>query len=109
VSSIYYEQRNINRGQFQELSTCQFIEHNMNVIFAGFTGSGKTYCACALGKEACKLGIRTKYIRLPDLLVERDEATLVPKGLSKLLNKYANFDLLILDELCKASHNSSYG
>ena len=98
VSNIYYDQRNINRGQFQELSTCQFIEHNMNVIFAGFTGSGKTFCACALGKEACKRGIRTKYIRLPDLLVERDEATLVPKGLSKLLNKYANFDLLILDE-----------
>lgn len=98
VTGMYYEQRKINRNQFQELSTCRFIENNMNVIFAGFTGSGKTYCACALGKEACKLGIRTRYIRLPDLLVERDEASLVTKGVTKLINKYANYDLLILDE-----------
>lgn len=84
VTGMYYEQRKIDRALFQELSTCQFVERNMNVIFAGFTGSGKTYCACALGKEACKLGIRTKYIRLPDLLVERDEATLVTKGGDKI-------------------------
>src|SRR5699024_6927924 len=98
VTGMYYEQRKIDRALFQELSTCQFVERNMNVIFAGFTGSGKTYCACALGKEACKLGIRTKYIRLTDLLVERDEATLVTKGVSKLMNKYANYELLIEDE-----------
>ena len=59
VTGMYFEERKINRQLFQELSTCHFIENNMNVIFAGFTGSGKTYCACALGKEASKLSIRT--------------------------------------------------
>lgn len=86
ITSIYYDQRKIDRHVIQELSTCQFIHRNINVIFAGFTGSGKTFCACALGGEACKQGVRTRYIRVPDLLIERDEATLVPKGVTKLLN-----------------------
>ena len=45
----------------------------------------KKYLACALGKEACKQEIRTRYVRLPDLLIERDEATLKPKGVTNLI------------------------
>jgi DNA replication protein DnaC len=37
-------------------------------------------------------------VRIPDLLVERDEASIMPKGLTKLLRKYAKYELLILDE-----------
>jgi|SRR5690625_788111 len=32
VSSIYYEQRNINRSQFQELSTCVTAKLNWTVL-----------------------------------------------------------------------------
>jgi len=95
---IYYTERGIDRGMIQELSTCQFIDRNSNIIFQGFTGSGKTFLACALGKQACKQQVRTFYIRLPDLLMEHDESTLVPRGSAKLLKKYSSFKLLILDE-----------
>ncbi len=98
VNDIYYLNRGIDKGLIQELSTCQFIGSNSNIIFQGFTGSGKTYLACALGRQACKYQIRTKYVRLPDLLVEYDESTLLTKGTVKLLKKYTNFGLLILDE-----------
>lgn len=98
VRDIYYHDRGINRSTIQELSTCQFIHGNTDVILQGFTGSGKTYLACALGKQACKQQIRTKYIRLPDLLVEHDEATLTVKSNSKLLKKYSCYGLLIIDE-----------
>lgn len=98
VNDIYYLNRGIEKGLIQELSTCQFIGSNSNIIFQGFTGSGKTYLACALGRQACKYQIRTKYVRLPDLLVEYDESTLLTKGTVKLLKKYTNFGLLILDE-----------
>lgn len=67
-------------------------------MFQGFTGSGKTYLSCAIGKEACKLEVRTRYIRLPDLLIEWDQATFKSQGVTKLVNKYANFGLLIIDE-----------
>src|SRR5690554_5245635 len=98
VASIHYENRKIDRQTLQELATCNYINHRTNVIFQGFTSSGKTYLACALGKEACKHEVRTQYIRLPDLLIERDEATLKPKGVSKLITKFSNYGLLILDE-----------
>ena len=61
-------------------------------------GSGKTYLACSLGKEACRHQIKTKYIRLPDLLMEFDESLLISGRERKLLSKYARIPLLILDE-----------
>ena len=53
--------------------------------------------ACALGLEACKRRYATKYVRLPDLLMELEEArnngTYV-----KVQKKYANPLVLIIDE-----------
>lgn len=95
---IYYIDRGLDKEQLLNLSTVQFIDMNASVIFHGFTGSGKSYLACALGKQACMHGIRTRYIRIPDLLMLRDEATLVPQGISKLLKKFMSYKLLILDE-----------
>jgi DNA replication protein DnaC len=98
VNDIHYNERGIDRQTIQELSTCQFLEIHSNIIFQGFTGSGKTFLACAIGRQSCKQGIRTLYIRIPDLLMERDEATLKTQGITKLLKKYSSYALLILDE-----------
>lgn len=98
VTDIYYPERGLDKNGLLNLSTGQYIDTNSSVIFQGFAGSGKTYLACALGKQACLQGIRTRYIRMPDLLMERGEATLTPLGISKLLKKFANYKLLILDE-----------
>jgi DNA replication protein DnaC len=98
VHDIYYVSRNIDRELMMNLSVCQFVSDNRNIVFQGFTGSGKRYMACALGKEACKQGIRTRYVRLPDLLMEREEKTQEPQGIPKLLKKYCGYTLLILDE-----------
>ena len=47
IASVHYEKREIDRQTLQELATCNYINHRQNVIFQGFTGSGKTYLACA--------------------------------------------------------------
>ena len=53
--------------------------------------------ACAFGMEACKRRYTTKYVRLPDLLLElemaRNDGTY-----KKIRSKYANPVLLIIDE-----------
>lgn len=98
IASVHYDHRDLNQEPLHEIAACNFINHHMNIIFQGFTGSGKTYLACALGMEACKLEHRTRYIRLPDLLIERDEASLNPSGVSKLITKFSDFSLLIIDE-----------
>ncbi len=97
-NDIHYIDRGLDQQQLLSLSSCQFIDTNSSIIFHGFTGSGKSYLACAIGKQACMQGIRSRYIRIPDLLMLRDEATLSSQGLSKLLKKFSNYKLLILDE-----------
>ncbi|MBR4789792.1 MAG: ATP-binding protein [Treponema sp.] len=98
VTSLIYDGRGIDRSLITELSSCQYISSAKNIVFQGFTGSGKTYLACALGKQACKLRFSTKYIRLPDLLVEYDEEMLMRKNAKKLLKRYSTYSLLIVDE-----------
>lgn len=53
--------------------------------------------ACALGMEACKQRFKTKFIRLPDLLLDL-EISRSENNNRKVLMKYANPRLLILDE-----------
>ena len=98
IRDIYYSDRGLDRDLLIELSTCLFIHNNSNVILQGFTGSGKSYLACSIGRQACKQGIRTRYIRVPDLLMAKDEAAEEKSGTVNLLKKYSNFRLLLLDE-----------
>jgi len=94
LNDIYYPERGLDRPLLLELGTCQFIRNNSSIIFQGFTGSGKSYLACCIGKQ----GIRTRYIRVPDLLMLRDEAAAIRHGTVKLLNNFSSYSLLILDE-----------
>jgi len=98
VDDVYYTERHLDRQKILGLSTCQFISTSTNLILQGFTGSGKSYLACALGREACRQGYRTRYIRTPDLLQLHDEAATTVTGVAKLLKKFEGYPLLILDE-----------
>lgn len=92
------EERGIDRGVIANLATCTFITRCENVVFQGFTGSGKTYLGSALAKAACQHRFRALYIRMPEL----EEAWLAaydkPGGKEKFLRKYAAYHLLVLDE-----------
>jgi DNA replication protein DnaC len=81
-----------------ELSSCQYVKKARNVIFMGKSGTGKTHLATALGMEACKQTIRTRFVTgcaLANELIEaRDE-----KLLARATKRYAGYGLLIIDEL----------
>lgn len=53
--------------------------------------------ACAFGMEACKQYYNTKYVRLPDLLIDLEMAR-TDGNYKKVMVKYANPVVLILDE-----------
>ena len=53
--------------------------------------------ACAFGMEACKQYFNTKYVRLPDLLIDLDIAR-SEGNYKKVMARYANPVVLILDE-----------
>ena len=67
--AIYTSGRKLNRSLIKRLATCEYITEHRNLFITGATGSGKTYLACAFGMEACKQRYKTKYVRLPVLLI----------------------------------------
>ena len=93
----YTSGRKLNKSLIQRLATGEYISEYRNLFITGATGSGKTYMACAFGMEACKQYYRTKYARLPDLLIDlqiaREEGNYL-----RTIKKYANPVLLIIDE-----------
>ncbi len=98
VQDVRYKGRRRGQELLAGLFSCQYISGHQSIIPQGFTGSGKTYLARALGKQACLHQIRTCYIRLPDLLMEYSDAALVPGKQRQLLDRYGKIPLLIIDE-----------
>ena len=97
VDVDYTSGRKLNRELIRRLAACEYISEFRNLFITGATGSGKSYLACAFGMEACKQYINTKYVRLPDLLIDlelsRNDGTY-----KKIMAKYTNPVLLIIDE-----------
>ena len=60
---------------FRDLAGGDFIKEHRNVIFLGRSGTSKTHMATVLGIEACR-----------------------NNSLQRLLQRFARYDLLILDE-----------
>jgi len=75
----------------KDLSSCDYVKKSRNVIFMGKSGTGKTHLATALGMEACKQGVRTRFVTGCGA---RDE-----KVLARSIKRYAGYGLLIIDEL----------
>ena len=93
----YHSGRKLNRQLISRLACCEYIPEYRNIFITGATGSGKTYLACALGLSACMHYYKTKYVRLPDLLLDLQSAHNAEEKKIRM-KKYINPILLILDE-----------
>ncbi|MCL2815644.1 MAG: IS21-like element helper ATPase IstB [Oscillospiraceae bacterium] len=93
----YHADRKLDKEQILRLSTGKYIKGNNNIIVMGAAGAGKSYIGCALGISACRQLVKTKYIRLPEILedlhIARGEGTY-----KKTLAAYKSYQLLIFDE-----------
>lgn len=94
----YSSHRNIEKSVVQTLFTNNWIQNHQNVVITGATGTGKTYLACALGRNAIANGYGVLYCRLAKLLTQ---IPLVRGDGSYLswLSKLAKFKVLIIDDL----------
>jgi DNA replication protein DnaC len=93
----YAKERKLERATVRQLATGRWIEGHHNVVLTGATGVGKTYLACALAQQACRLGYRVLYRRAPRLF---DELTLARADgtYPRLLARFARMDVLVLDD-----------
>ena len=79
------------------LQNCEFIKTKTNVIMYGNVGTGKTYLSIALGIEACKRGISTRFFRTAALVNQLSEAK-KNGSLASFTKKILKSDLIICDE-----------
>ena len=89
--------RELDRALVRTLGSCQWVAVHANIVITGPTGTGKTYLACAFAQQACRLGRRALYRRVPRLLEELALAH-ADGTYTRLLGRLAKIDVLVLDD-----------
>lgn len=79
------------------LKELKFLETKTNIVMYGNVGTGKTYLSTALGVEACKRGIETRFFRTAALVNRLSEAK-SDGTLSSFMKKILKAELIICDE-----------
>lgn len=79
------------------LKNCEFLNAKTNLVMYGNVGTGKTFLSIALGVEACKRGIETKFFRTAALVNKLSEAK-KSGTLSAFMKKIIKAELIICDE-----------
>ncbi|MEF2549640.1 ATP-binding protein [Aurantimonas sp. E1-2-R+4] len=59
--------RGLDRRQVLSLAQGEWLKANENLILNGQTGTGKTWLACAFGRQAARLDHSVLYVRMPRL------------------------------------------
>jgi len=89
--------RNLTEDMLAEVADCSFIRRGENLLITGLTGCGKSYLACALGHQACTLGLSTLFLSMNHFTDELTKSRL-DGTYQKMLHKLDKKDLLILDD-----------
>ncbi|HPT15501.1 MAG TPA: IS21-like element helper ATPase IstB [Bacteroidales bacterium] len=90
-------ERNLTRDQILALADCTFIQRAENILITGSTGCGKSYLACAFGRQACTLGYKTLYLGM-NRFTEKLALSKLDGSYIKLLNQIEKIPLIILDD-----------
>jgi DNA replication protein DnaC len=89
--------RNLSQDHLLTIADCGFIERSENILITGATGCGKSYLACAIGKQACSFGYKTLYYGMTRFL-EKIAQTKLDGTYITMLNQIEKTHLLILDD-----------
>jgi DNA replication protein DnaC len=92
-----FNAKGLDRRSIEQIATCDFVRRCENVILVGQSGLGKSRILQAVGHAACAQGYRVRYATSSKLL-QKFTAALADGTFSRMLEEYARFDLLLIDE-----------
>jgi DNA replication protein DnaC len=92
-----FNAKGLDRRSVEQLATCDFVRRRENVILVGQSGLGKSRILQAVGQAACVQGYRVRYATSAKLL-QKFSAALADGSFGRMLDEYARFDLLLIDE-----------
>jgi DNA replication protein DnaC len=90
-------ERNLTRDQILSLADCTFIQRAENILITGSTGCGKSYLACAFGRQACTLGYKALYLGM-NRFTEKLALSKLEGSYIRLLNHIEKMPLIIIDD-----------
>ena len=93
----YHPKRNLDQAIILSLSSCEWLVQKHSLIINGPTGVGKSWLACAFGKQACRNGYSVYYINATHFFEEIRNA-IACGGLNKLKRFISKINLLIIDD-----------
>ncbi len=93
----YNDERGLDKSLIIRLAECSYIKQAKSVLITGFTGTGKSYLASALGYQACYCGYRVIYYNAQKLFAMLKHAK-ADNTYAKLVARIAKQDLLIIDD-----------
>lgn len=99
---VWRDSRNLDRHLITALAGCDWIRHARTTLITGATGTGKTWLACALARQAARCGFTVLYTRTTRLMSELRVAH-GDGSFARRLAQLARIDLLLLDDFAGAA------
>jgi len=93
----YSADRGLDRNNFERLASLNFLNNNENIIITGPTGTGKSYLAQAIGRQACTWLHKTKYYTATKLIDDINLAK-IQGTYHRLIKAIQQTKLLIIDD-----------
>jgi DNA replication protein DnaC len=94
----FRESRGLEKSLFAVLATCDWVRQPRHVVFTGATGTGKSWVACALGVQACRLGLSVIY-RSSSQIAEEIVTAAADGSLPQLKGRLIKASVLMIDDL----------
>jgi DNA replication protein DnaC len=98
---LWRDSRHLDRHLITALAGCDWVRHARTVLLTGMTGSGKTWLACALARQAARCGFTVLYTRTTRLMTELRVAH-GDGSFGRRLAQLARIDVLVLDDFAGA-------
>jgi DNA replication protein DnaC len=98
LDTFVFADAKVDERRIRELYTGQFLDTAHNLILIGGTGTGKTHLAIAIAAHCVRIGRRSRFFSVIDL-VNRLEQEKNQGMAGSLANRLRHVDLVVLDEL----------